>query len=154
MCIYHDCAENFVAAKNPTCTYDGNVSYYFCKDCDKKFKSPGSFEEIGNYILPSTGHIEVIDESYPATFSEFGKTQGSHCAICGETIILQEDSYYYPDVSCDINNDNVVDAFEFVAMQKALLKIDDYKALFFDANFDGDFDIQDLIRITKLIEDR
>ena len=36
-------------------------------------------------------HDEVIDVEVPATCTESGKTAGSHCDRCGETLIAQED---------------------------------------------------------------
>lgn len=32
-------------------------------------------------------HIEVIDKAIPATCTEYGSTEGSHCSVCGEVII-------------------------------------------------------------------
>ena len=39
---------------------------------------------------PSLGHAVVVDEEIPATCTEAGKTEGSHCSRCGEVIIPQE----------------------------------------------------------------
>ena len=41
-------------------------------------------------MIPATGHTVVIDESVAATATTDGLTEGSHCSVCGETIIAQE----------------------------------------------------------------
>ncbi|MBR3953119.1 MAG: hypothetical protein IKJ82_05870 [Oscillospiraceae bacterium] len=33
------------------------------------------------------GHKEVIDEGYPATCTEIGLTEGSHCEVCGTVLV-------------------------------------------------------------------
>ena len=40
--------------------------------------------------LPPKGHTEVLDEAIPATCTESGLTEGSHCSECGKAIIPQE----------------------------------------------------------------
>ena len=40
--------------------------------------------------LPPKGHTEVLDEAIPATCTESGLTEGSHCAECKKVIIPQE----------------------------------------------------------------
>lgn len=37
-------------------------------------------------------HIEVSDPAVPATCTSSGKTDGSHCSICGEVLTAQEDT--------------------------------------------------------------
>ena len=37
------------------------------------------------------GHVEVLDEGYPATCTEPGLTDGKHCEVCGEVIEQQRD---------------------------------------------------------------
>ena len=67
--------------KEPTCTENGEL-VYACKICGKT-KS----EEI-----PALGHTEVIDEAVAATCEIPGKTEGSHCSLCGAIIKKQEET--------------------------------------------------------------
>lgn len=67
--------------KEPTCTENGEL-VYACKICGKT-KS----EEI-----PAFGHTEVIDEAVAATCEIPGKTEGSHCSLCGAIIKKQEET--------------------------------------------------------------
>ena len=66
--------------KEPTCTENGEL-VYACKICGKT-KS----EEI-----PALGHTEVTDEAVAATCETPGKTEGSHCSLCGVIIKEQEE---------------------------------------------------------------
>lgn len=61
-----------------TCTHYGLQK----KSCDC-----GSVEYGVLEILP---HTEVTDAGFDATCTEFGKTDGSHCGLCGITIKSQE----------------------------------------------------------------
>lgn len=66
--------------KEPTCTENGEL-VYACKICGKT-KS----EEI-----PAVGHKAVIDEAVAPTCEESGKTEGSHCSLCGIILKAQEE---------------------------------------------------------------
>jgi len=50
----------------PTCTTPGNIAYYICSVCGKKFDS--SMTEVENVVLPSPGHIydHTLGTVYPA----------------------------------------------------------------------------------------
>ena len=61
--------------KKATCTESGWISYK-CLDCD----------EIKKVETPALGHKEVKDEAVAATCETEGKTEGSHCSVCGEVI--------------------------------------------------------------------
>ena len=62
-----------------TCTSDG-VIIYTCSTCGDTY----------NETIPSTGHKSVTDKAQSATCAEDGKTEGSHCSVCGEIIKEQE----------------------------------------------------------------
>ena len=64
--------------KQPTCTAEG-VKTYTCLECgDTKTET-----------IKANGHTEVIDKAVPATCTTDGKTEGSHCSVCGEVIKAQ-----------------------------------------------------------------
>ena len=65
--------------KAATCTTDGE-KIYTCTTCHKT-----RIESV-----PKTGHTEVKDAATPATCENTGKTEGSHCSICGTVIKQQE----------------------------------------------------------------
>lgn len=73
----HSYSEWQVVAQS-TCTHYG---------LQKKSCECGSVEYGILEILP---HTEVTDAGFDATCTEFGKTEGSHCGICGITIKSQE----------------------------------------------------------------
>ena len=64
--------------KAATCTEAG-VKTYTCTRCQKT-----KTEEI-----KATGHKEVKDAAVAATCEKAGKTEGSHCSVCGEVIEAQ-----------------------------------------------------------------
>ena len=64
----------------PTCTSKG-YTLYTCSNCGESYKS--------NYTDPK-GHKKVIDKAVPATFKSAGKTEGSHCSVCGKVIVAQK----------------------------------------------------------------
>ena len=65
--------------KAATCTTDGEKTYT-CTTCHK----------TRTESIPKTGHTEVKDAATPATCENTGKTEGSHCSICGTVIKQQE----------------------------------------------------------------
>ena len=40
--------------------------------------------------IGATGHIVVLDKGRAATCTESGLTDGSHCSVCGETLVVQQ----------------------------------------------------------------
>ena len=64
--------------KQPTCTETG-VKTYTCSDCGDTYTE----------TIPAKGHTEVIDKAVAATCTTDGKTEGSHCSVCGEVIRAQ-----------------------------------------------------------------
>ena len=63
--------------KQPTCTEEGEKT--FTCDCGDTYTE----------IIPAKGHTEVIDKAVAATCTTDGKTEGSHCSVCGEVIRAQ-----------------------------------------------------------------
>ena len=63
--------------KQPTCTEEG-IKTFKC-DCGDTYTE----------TIPAKGHTEVIDKAVPATCTTNGKSEGSHCSVCGEVIKAQ-----------------------------------------------------------------
>lgn len=73
--VAHNWSDVPFEEKKATCTENGWISYK-CLDCD----------EIKKVETPALGHKEVKDEAVAATCETEGKTEGSHCSVCGEVI--------------------------------------------------------------------
>ena len=64
----------------PTCTADGYTTHT-CSRCGH------------NYIdakVEALGHTVVVDEAIAPTCTANGLTEGSHCGVCGETLVAQQ----------------------------------------------------------------
>jgi len=64
--------------KAATCTQTG-IKTFKCSTCGNTYTE----------TIPVTGHKEVIDKAIAATCKTEGKTQGSHCSVCGYVIKAQ-----------------------------------------------------------------
>ena len=73
-------------AKDPTCKDEGNIEYYSCADCDKKFSDEAGKEEItGSVTIPATGvHVLTHVEAKAATCKENGNKEYWQCEDCGK----------------------------------------------------------------------
>ena len=76
-----------VHAKEATCDEDGNITYYYCPDCNIYYSDANLSVEI-NYedtIIPSLGHIysDYIDEVLP-TCTTNGMKAHYHCQRCNK----------------------------------------------------------------------
>ncbi|WP_295212147.1 hypothetical protein [Ruminococcus sp.] len=63
---------DFVVTKQPTCTANGTKTKT-CKSCGDKITE----------AIPAKGHTIVIDNAVAATCTTAGRTEGSHCSVCG-----------------------------------------------------------------------
>ena len=69
---------NWTTTKSATCTESG-TQIRKCENC-------GATESKS---LSAKGHTEVVDKAIPATCTTDGKTEGSHCSVCGAVIKAQ-----------------------------------------------------------------
>ena len=70
---------NWTTIKPAICTESG-TQIRKCENC-------GATESKS---LSAKGHTEVVDKAIPATCTTDGKTEGSHCSVCGAVIKAQE----------------------------------------------------------------
>jgi len=63
-----------------SCTEDGYTTYT-CSVCEDTYTDD---------VIKAEGHKVVTDPGKAATCTEDGITEGSHCDVCGETIVAQE----------------------------------------------------------------
>ena len=70
---------NWTTTKSSTCTESGTLI--------RKCETCGATESKS---LSAKGHTEVVDKAIPATCTTDGKTEGSHCSVCGAVIKAQD----------------------------------------------------------------
>lgn len=77
-----------------TCTAVGTKAHYKCSVCHKLFvdgesgKVEVSAEEL---VIPTTEHTVVVDKAVEPTCTETGLTEGSHCSVCNEVLVSQQE---------------------------------------------------------------
>ncbi|MCM1486644.1 MAG: DUF6273 domain-containing protein, partial [Faecalibacterium sp.] len=78
--IFGKCSHSYDSeiTKQPSCTETGEMTYT-CSNCGESYT-----EEIS-----ATGHKAVTDKAIAATCTSEGKTEGSHCSVCGTVIKAQ-----------------------------------------------------------------
>ena len=78
--------------KTPTCSAEGTKAYWYCTQCGKKFLDVNGETEAKNsdLVIPKTDHTIVKDSAVAPTATTEGKTEGSHCSVCGEIIVPQK----------------------------------------------------------------
>ena len=76
----------------PTCSKEGSRAYYQCSKCGKKFSDFLGTTSVSeaDLVIAKLNHTIVIDAAVAPTATTEGKTEGSHCSVCGEVIIKQE----------------------------------------------------------------
>ncbi len=66
-----------------TCTTDGTTNLTCTDDTCKK--------EVTRIDQTAIGHTPVVDAAKEPTCTEIGLTEGSHCSVCGEILVNQEE---------------------------------------------------------------
>ncbi len=69
-----------VVTKNPTCT-DKGVKTYTCTKCG----------ETKTEDIAAKGHVPVTDNRVEPTTTSVGWTEGSHCSVCNQILVAQEE---------------------------------------------------------------
>lgn len=82
-----------IAYKAATCLEEGNVTYYHCTTCGKYYSDGNGSTEISlaDTIIPKADHAPVTDPYVAPTYDSAGLTEGSHCSVCGEVLVAQEE---------------------------------------------------------------
>ncbi len=69
---------------NPTCAAEGSYdSVVYCSVCNAKLS-------CNKITIDKLAHTEVVDAAVAPTCTDTGKTEGSHCSVCGETLVAQK----------------------------------------------------------------
>ena len=68
-----------IVTKETTCSKEG-IKKYICSICGDTYTEK----------IPMIKHIVVVDKSVSAKYTTTGKTQGSHCSVCGKVIKAQK----------------------------------------------------------------
>ncbi len=82
-----------IAAKPASCLADGNIAYWRCTKCNTGFSDAEATTQISpeSTVLSATGHTVVVDEAVAPDYENPGWTEGSHCSVCGEVIVAQQE---------------------------------------------------------------
>ena len=75
----HNMTEH--AAKDATCTADGNIAYWSCDRCDKNFSDKDGSKEVANVIIPAGHDIDWVDLVEPTTSAD-GMLAHYECSAC------------------------------------------------------------------------
>ncbi len=87
----HDLA--YIAAAEPTCAAPGCFAHWRCEACGKRFADADGKTEVmdKDMFLAALPHTVVVDAAVEPTCTEPGKTEGSHCSVCGEVLVAQKE---------------------------------------------------------------
>ena len=69
--------DEWTTTKKANCTEEG-VNERYCACGEKQTQ-----------IISALGHTHIIDDAVAATCTTEGKTEGKHCSVCGEVVVVQ-----------------------------------------------------------------
>ena len=144
--------ENLRAAD---CTHEGSYDLVvYCTECGEVVSSKTA-------IIPAKGHTAVIDPAVPATCTQSGLTQGSHCSVCNEVIVAQQVvkalghlERMVPGYAATYTSEGLTDGIfcdrcnEWVVPQVVIPKLKPAH-LIGDVNRDGNVDVLDAVLVQK-----
>lgn len=83
----------YVPYQAPTCDQEGTVAHYYCVTCEKYYNDDDGTTEINqnSTVLAAKGHTSVTDPYVAPTYTKPGWTEGSHCSVCNEVLIAQDE---------------------------------------------------------------
>ena len=87
-CVIAKLGHNMTAhaAKDATCTEDGNSAYWSCDRCNKFFSDEAGEHEIAenSWVIPAKGHTTVKTAAVAATCETAGNSEYWSCMVCGK----------------------------------------------------------------------
>ena len=80
-----------VSKVDSTCSEFGVDEHYECEHCHECFADSNGTTIVSSNDLriAKKDHTPVTDDAVEATYNKEGKTQGSHCGVCGAVIVAQ-----------------------------------------------------------------
>ena len=82
--LVHTHDMQFVAAKEATCTQDGNIEYYHCTKCGENFADEAGTTQLVTVVEKATGHdLEYVQPVEP-TCTDGGSWGYYICSRCEE----------------------------------------------------------------------
>lgn len=109
-----------IPEKAAGCLEDGNIGYYHCSLCGNYYKdAAGNIKiELEDTVIKAKGeHTIVIDPAVAPTPTTPGLTEGSHCSVCGDVIIKQEEVGYPEDKKHNVTY-NISNGDNYLASQE------------------------------------
>jgi len=103
------------AKVEPTCTTDGNIEYWSCSGCGKKFSDENGKTIVSSTILKASGHSLSYQNRLEPTCTTNGNIEHFSCSNCGKAFLDENaeteisdiviPSSHKPNNVLDYNND-------------------------------------------------
>lgn len=127
--------------ESATCTEDG-IRTYTCSTCGDTYAE----------TISATGHTEVLDKGYEATYEKEGLTDGSHCSVCKKVIVEQK---IIPMIVLigDADGDGEVNVMDVTTIQMhvAKYKVENINLSCADVDGDGEISVIDATLVQMYI---